>query len=228
MKYFKLLSLLTVLLLTSCGTLEIGIERRPENTATVNAQPTFTWEPTATVALPSPTAPVVQPVEPSPTTAPVPPTDTTEPPTPVPADPLPTSGPQFVQIYLIGIDDNGQGGQLVGCGDSAISVSVEVAPTKEVLRASLEKLLSIKDQFYGQSGLYNALYQSDLQIEHIALDNGKAEINLTGTMLLGGECDNPRVEAQLTSTVLQFSTITEVSITINGVPLKDVLSLKGK
>ncbi len=228
MKIFKYFAILTVFFLTGCGTLEIGIERKPESTATLKTQPTFEFEATATVALPTATSVPAQPAEPSPTTATIPPTDTAEPPTPLPADPLPTEGPQFVQIYLIGLEDNGNSGQLVGCGDSAIAVSVEIAPTKEVLRASLEKLLSLKEQYYGQSGLYNAMYQSDLQIEHISLDNGKAEINLTGTMMLGGECDNPRVEAQLTSTVLQFSTIQEVSITINGVPLKDVLSLKGK
>jgi len=72
------------------------------------------------------------------------------------------------------------------------------------------------------------LYQSDLQLESISLENGIAVINLTGTMALGGVCDIPRVEAQLESTVLQFSTVQEVSIFVNGKPLKDVLSLKGE
>ena len=80
---------------------------------------------------------------------------------------------------------------------------------------------------YGESGLYNALYQSDLQVESISLENGKAEIYLTGTMMLGGECDNPRVEAQLKQTALQFSTVQEVSIYINGKLLSEVLSLRG-
>ena len=71
------------------------------------------------------------------------------------------------------------------------------------------------------------LYQSDLQVDSISLDNGKAVIKLTGTLTLGGECDNPRVEAQLESTVLQFSTIQEVTIYLNGQLLKDALSLKG-
>ena len=117
-------------------------------------------------------------------------------------------------------------GQLVGCGDSVIPVQVETTPTKEVLRASLEKLLALKEQYYGESGLYNALYQSDLQLESITLENGKAEIYLTGTMMLGGVCDNPRVEAQLEATVLQFSTVQEVSIFINGKPLEEALSLQ--
>ena len=48
----------------------------------------------------------------------------------------------------------------VGCGDSAVPVMVEIPPTQAVLKAALESLLSVRDQQYGQSGLYNALYQS--------------------------------------------------------------------
>jgi len=173
---------------------------------------------------PSMTAAVEQP---SPTVAYVIPTETIPLPTVTLVAPTPPTGPQRVQIYLIALEDNGQSGPLVGCGDSGIPVQVETLSTKEVLRVSMEKLLSLKDQFYGESGLYNALYKSDLQVESITLENGKAVINLTGTLMLGGVCDNPRVEAQLEQTALQFSTIQEVSIFINGKPLKDALSLKG-
>jgi len=44
---------------------------------------------------------------------------------------------------------------------------------------------------------------------------------------MGGECDTPRVQAQLEQTVLQFPTVTDAAIFINGRPLADVLSLKG-
>jgi len=43
---------------------------------------------------------------------------------------------------------------------------------------------------------------------------------------LGGECDNPRVEAQLTNTVLQFPSVTSADIFINGKTLAETLSLK--
>jgi hypothetical protein len=95
------------------------------------------------------------------------------------------------------------------------------------LQAALVSLLSIKDQYYGQSGLYNALYQSDLQVDSITIVAGKASVYLTGTLLMGGECDIPRVQAQLEQTILQFPTVTEADIFINGKPLADVLSLKG-
>jgi hypothetical protein len=138
----------------------------------------------------------------------------------------PSSGQQMMLIYLVAIDDNGTSGKLIGCGDSLVPVEVLIKPTSGVLRAALNALLSIRDQFYGLSGLYNALYQSSLQIGDVSIVDGQAIIHLTGTIMMGGECDIPRVEAQLTEIALQFSTVNSVSVYINDVPLKDYLSLK--
>ena len=144
--------------------------------------------------------------------------------TPAPTNPAPTQN--MVKIFLIALNDNGQSGIAVGCGDSAVPVQVEVAPTAGVLKAALVALLSIKNQNYGQSGLYNALYQSALQVESVSIAGSKASVYLTGTLKMGGECDNPRVQAQLEQTVLQFPTVKEAAIFVNGKPLADALSLK--
>jgi hypothetical protein len=128
------------------------------------------------------------------------------------------------QIYLIALEDAGQSGQEIGCGDSVLPVEVEIEPTVAPLRAALETLLAIDSEFYGQSGLYHALYRSDLQVEGIDIVNREAIINLSGELMLGGACDNPRVEAQLTQTALQFSTVDAVTIRVNGTPLAELLS----
>ncbi|MCJ7723248.1 MAG: GerMN domain-containing protein [Anaerolineales bacterium] len=133
---------------------------------------------------------------------------------------------QMVNIYLIALEDNGISGKLVGCGDSVIPIQVEIPPTQGVLRAALEALLTTKDQYYGESGLYNALYQSDLQLAGVTIEGVKAIIHLTGTLMLGGVCDNPRVEAQIEETALQFSTVNDVSVFINDKLLEEVISLK--
>src|SRR5512146_2508314 len=101
----------------------------------------------------------------------------------------------MVQIYQIAIDDKGKSGDLVGCGDSAVPAQVEVPATQGVLKAAMQALLTIKDRTYGESGLYNALYQSNLQVDRVTIDAGKATIELSGSMMLGGVCDDPRVEA---------------------------------
>jgi hypothetical protein len=136
------------------------------------------------------------------------------------------AGTTRVRIFLIAIGDDGMAGPKVGCGDSVVAVQVEIPRTTQVLHAAFEKLLSIKDQYYGQSGLYNALWQSNLTVQSVTLVNGVATVRLSGTLQLGGVCDNPRVDAQLTQTALQFDTVTRVDIFIDDVPLAQVLSLR--
>jgi len=138
----------------------------------------------------------------------------------------PASNTQIIKIYLVGIGDNGTSGTKIGCDDSLIAVDVGIPPTAGVLRAALSELLAIDSDFYGDSGLYNALYQSNLEIGDLSVINGLARIYLTGDLMLGGVCDHPRVEAQLNAIALQFTTVSSVEIFINGIPLKDVLSLK--
>ncbi|MEZ4869175.1 MAG: LysM peptidoglycan-binding domain-containing protein [Caldilineaceae bacterium] len=122
-------------------------------------------------------------------------------------------------IYLVALEDDGRSGMEIGCGDSIVPVEVEIEPTIAPLTAALEKLFSINQRFYGESGLYNALYQSNLAIERIDIENGVASIYLTGNLQIGGVCDEPRLRAQLEETALQYYTIDEVRIFVNGEPL---------
>lgn len=177
-------------------------------------------------------------IPPSPTVAAVEPTATTpvnEPPTAEPTQsgggfPTPTSVAQGggtvsrVQIFMIALEDNGKSGDPIGCGDTVVPVEIEIEPTQAPLRAAMEALLAQHDQFYGQSGLYNVLYNSNLQVDTVTIDAaGTAKIGLSGTFSLAGECDDPRFEAQLTFTAKQFSTVQNVEITINGTPLHDLI-----
>jgi hypothetical protein len=132
-----------------------------------------------------------------------------------------------VKVILIAIEDHGVSGPAVGCGDSAVAVEMEVPYSLGVLRAAMEKLLSIHQEYYGGSGLYNALYQSNLAVADARIDAGNAVIHRTGTLTQGGECDSPRIDAQLRQTALQFSTVHSVAIFINDIPLEKVLSLRG-
>lgn len=122
-------------------------------------------------------------------------------------------------VYLIALEDGGESGMEVGCGDSAIPVEVSFAPTSAPLTAALETLFAMDERMVGQSGLYNALYQSDLTVDGIDIEDGTATINLSGTLREGGTCDAPRIDAQIRQTALQFDTIERVVINLNGAPL---------
>jgi LysM repeat protein len=127
-----------------------------------------------------------------------------------------------VKVALIAI-----GGGTIGCNDGVVLVTRSIAPTTAPLTAAIAQLLSIKTQHYGMSGLYDALYASNLHISSVTIVNGKATIRLTGNLSLGGECDDPRVQAQFDSTARQFSTVHTVEVFINGVLLQTLLSGRG-
>jgi hypothetical protein len=224
MKANRLFLFLTLLSLTACGKFEFSIGPMPTslptisfeitNTPTVSVSPTEQINPTATIVIPSPT-----PVLPTATVV-----QQNLPTSTVPS--LTAATEQTIKIFLIALEDNGQSGTLVGCGDSAIPITVTIPRTQGVLRAALEKLFSAKQQFYGEAGYYNALYQSDLQVATVTIEQGKAIIHLTGSLVLGGVCDAPRVEAQIEQTALQFSTVNDVAVFINDTPLEEALSSK--
>lgn len=157
------------------------------------------------------------------------PTPTALPPTQTPTEPPPTATAlpyASVMIYYIALEDNGVSGAPVGCGDSAVPVTYTVEFGRDALTNAYERLVGNRERTIGESGLYNALYQSDLTVKSAEIKDGKAIIALEGTLMLGGECDNPRVKAQLEMIPGQFAGVTTVEITINGKPLDDALSLK--
>jgi hypothetical protein len=138
------------------------------------------------------------------------------------------AGEGMRQIFMIALEDNGASGPVIGCGDSLVGVSRDIPSSDDPIRTTLELLLAEKGQYYGESGLYNSLYQSSLSVESVVLDTtGKATVHLTGTYALGGVCDSPRFQAQLEETVRQFEQVTTVEIFLNGTPLEDLLSGAG-
>lgn len=138
----------------------------------------------------------------------------------------PNSVTKPLTLYYVATEDNGIAGPMIGCGDSLVPRTTSPVTTTDVVKSSFEQLLSGKDQFIGQSGLYNALYQSDLTYSSSTTTGDTVTVNLTGTLKLGGECDNPRVTAQLENTAKTAAGTTKAVININDKPLASVLSLE--
>ncbi len=134
------------------------------------------------------------------------------------------SAANLANFYLVAIGDNGQSGQAVGCGDSLIPVQTDVGnqPTTEAkISAALSKLFAIHSQYYGESGLYDALYQSNLTVTSVHIEGSRAVVHIDGTLQLGGVCDDPRALGQIDATVKQFTGIDRSDVVYHG----DLLSL---
>ena len=135
-----------------------------------------------------------------------------------------TTGP--LTLYYIAIGDNGVTGEKIGCGDSAVMVKTEDVKTDNVVSSTFSRLLANHNQFYGESGLYNVLYNSDLTFLSSYKVDDTITVNLSGALSLGGECDNPRVQVELEKAATTAAGATKANIFINSKPLSEVLSLK--
>lgn len=139
----------------------------------------------------------------------------------------PTSTTLRIKLYFVALGDNGTSGKQIGCGDSLIPVLWDIPHTASPLTDTLNALFSVKSQYYGQSGLYNSLYQSALTVEGISAHDGNFRVNLIGQTRLGGVCDSPRFVAQIKETILQFATVKSADVYVNGIALEALLSGAG-
>jgi hypothetical protein len=124
--------------------------------------------------------------------------------------------------FMVAIEDNGASGILVGCQDSLIPVKRPVSATDDTatrVKFALQALFVLDDQWHGESGLYNALYQSNVTVDSVTMAGGTAIVALSGSILYGGVCDEPRVSEQIRQTVLHTPGVTGAVITFNGNPL---------
>lgn len=102
-----------------------------------------------------------------------------------------------------------------GCGDEIEMVNRSVSTTTP-LKTAIEELMSIHTRAYGMSGLTTALYQNNFTVNSVTITGTHADIDLSGTIMIGGVCDNPRIQEQMKRTILQFPGITTYQIKLNG------------
>lgn len=187
-------------------------------------------------ARPQPSSTAVTPDEPlseatPPTSAP--PTDEDKEPQPTPAESAPT--PTIVApnalpyLYFVAIGDNGTSGYPIGCDDSVVPVRVEQSDGTDSIESRLTQLFDYEGEYYGQSGLYNALNASDLAVVPggVSVDEDYVTVHLTGALRSGGTCDAPRIHQQIAFTAATAAGVDHAIVYLNGNHLSDVLSERG-
>lgn len=127
--------------------------------------------------------------------------------------------------------------EMVGCGDSLSFFSVEAGEgagmeSSDRVNFALQKLFDpsvfaqAQESAKKKVNLYSALSSSNLALKSVQEQNGEVIVKLTGTLKLGGVCDDPRVVAQLNATIGQFFPGKTVVVMINDKALKDYMSAK--
>ncbi len=129
-----------------------------------------------------------------------------------------------IKVFLVAGGDNGKNGKRIGCDDSLVAVSRTIERTAPRLRAALDELLSMPEEFdNGGQKLGNYWKGSDLKVKRVSLTNGTATIQITGRLLIAGICDEPRIEEQIQATAKQFPTVKRVRVFVNGTRLKEAI-----
>ncbi|MFE4195666.1 GerMN domain-containing protein [Paenarthrobacter sp. NPDC056912] len=199
--------------------------------------------PTAGSPAPTPSATATAPTEPAGTPSP----DATGPAEPEPSreagtetpEPSPTtvspsasaavipidsdvSGPA---VYYVAIDDGGARGVRFGCNDSLVPVRGAAVPG-DPLSVALSRLLEAGMPLDSDAALYDALADSSLRYLSGYMNGSVVVVNLSGSLRPGGICDIPRIQAQLTHTIVSASGATRAEIYINGRTLTEALSVR--
>lgn len=128
-----------------------------------------------------------------------------------PASPALVTNVQIALVNEIGTP----GPTTFGCGDEIQLVNRSVSTTTP-LQTAIQELLNVHTRNYGLSGLTSALYQNNFTITGVTITGSHADIDLTGSIMIGGTCDNPRIQEQMKRTILQFPSITSYQIKLNG------------
>ena len=145
---------------------------------------------------------------------------------------------EYQDAYLYGVmlDDGGESGEAIGCGDSLVPVvhytSEEFSKVNEgLIVEALRGLLSLTndgmDEF-GNGLLYTAAYQPNLLVDGIEQNGNTANVFLRGSIKLGGVCDTPRFQKQLERTATQFDGVDFARFYLNGSEENFHKALNGK
>ncbi len=129
-------------------------------------------------------------------------------------------------LYFVSLADNGKKGKKIGCDDSLIPVKdLTVEGDGSTLQAKYNRLFSLKEEYFEDTSLYNALADSDLRIQKSEIKgDGTQVVYITGTVSLGGTCDTPRVIEQITAIAQDESPTKKAEIYLNGKTLQSALS----
>ncbi|MDO6145352.1 GerMN domain-containing protein [Paenarthrobacter aurescens] len=128
-------------------------------------------------------------------------------------------------VYYVAIDDGGARGVRFGCNDSLVPVR-GVATPGDPLSVALSRLLETGMPVDSDAALYDALANSSLRYLSGYMSGATVVVNLSGSLRPGGVCDIPRIQAQLTQTIVQASGASRAEIYVNGRTLTEALSVR--
>lgn len=117
-----------------------------------------------------------------------------------------------------------------GCADTLVTIDtvpIESDTREDHVAAAVEFLLNDSQYYHGSPAVTNSLTVSEtLELSSVDLSRSTAGVAMTGDVVVRSDCEAYRVQAQLYGTVATAAEIDDVSITVNGTELNEILGLE--
>jgi hypothetical protein len=149
-------------------------------------------------------------------------------PTITPQTPPLTPEPQGFVSYWMGSDQAiNEGSVLVGCQTyaSPIASTVPLSTPEENIRNSLNLMLTTTSQ-EGQRNVWGD--DLELAVNSVTIENGVADIQLSGEIMMRGTCADAEMEAQLLLAVFAEPGVQSALITVDGTNMRQYFDMSGQ
>lgn len=127
-------------------------------------------------------------------------------------------------LFYVAIGDEGVSGPEIGCGDSIVATESAPMEFTDQVEASMTTLLADGEREHGASGLQNTLAASELEFVSAQVADDTVTVELTGQLVSGGTCDDPRIIEQLKYTAMTAAGTGSAEILVDGQGIEEVLS----
>lgn len=135
--------------------------------------------------------------------------------------PQQASGRTDVRVYYISLNNVIGTVSVVGCNDGLVERLVSVEGKELTLEEAYKQELALPTNPQEPS-IYNALSRSTLEFRSGRIEGGTAQVELSGTLIAGDNCDKARIRAQLEYPALQVEGVDSVVVRINGYLLEEL------
>ena len=141
---------------------------------------------------------------------------------------------QPLQVSMVAQSDthfpDGVDGVTFGCSDTLVTVEtvpIQAETTEEHVSAAIQFLLDDSQYYHGDPAVTNSLTLSEtLQLSSVDVDLTAVQIELTGEPVVKSQCEASRIQAQLYGTAVSTAGIEEISISVEGTELHQVLNVE--
>ena len=125
---------------------------------------------------------------------------------------------------------DGVEGVTFGCSDTLVTIDtvpIKTTDLEDHVTQAIQFLLNDSQYYHGSPSVTNSLTLSEtLELSSVDVSRSSVDIAMTGDVEVRGECEAYRIQAQLYSTAANTADVDDVSITVDGTELHQVLSLE--